>query len=252
MWTLNMLKPERKIIELYPDLDQFLGRPSREIQFVVLDCLKAICRNPLRSHATRDCFEDVLFGHNGYPNDHTKRVSARKLIYRAWKALEDDDLIEEPDAENGKHGYRVVSEKGWAVDTEANLATAEVRSQFRRNWFHPSLPDASWNAFSVGDYDTAAFEAFKGVEVAVRKKGGFPDTAFGVQLMDDAFDHAKGRLTDKAATRPQQNARHNIFKGAFGEIRNPRGHTGPNITDPLIAVEEMMTASKLLRIVNSL
>jgi HEPN domain-containing protein len=33
------------------------------------------------------------------------------------------------------------------------------------------MPEAAWNAFQSGDYDTAIFEAFKAVESAVRRKG---------------------------------------------------------------------------------
>ena len=46
--------------------------------------------------------------------------------------------------------------------------------------------------FIRGDYDTAVFRAFKEVEVRVRLKAGLPDTAYGVQLMNDAF----GRRTE--------------------------------------------------------
>ena len=35
----------------------------------------------------------------------------------------------------------------------------------------------------TGDFDTAVFEAFKKVEIEVRRKGGYPDTAIGVSLM---------------------------------------------------------------------
>jgi hypothetical protein len=38
------------------------------------------------------------------------------------------------------------------------------------------------------------------------------------------------------------------LKGAMGELRNPKGHNDPSITDTLTAVEEMMTAGALLRI----
>jgi HEPN domain-containing protein len=46
-----------------------------------------------------------------------------------------------------------------------------IRSRFSREIFHPLLPDAAWNSFRSGDYDTAVFEAFKAVETAVLKKG---------------------------------------------------------------------------------
>jgi hypothetical protein len=101
-----------------------------------------------------------------------------------------------------------------------------MRTKFTREMFHSSLPDAAWNAFSVGDYDTTIFEAFKSLEVAVLNKGGFASTDFGAALMKKAFD-------------------------PVGEIRNPKGHNDPTITDTLIAVEELMTAGVLRRIVDN-
>lgn len=40
-----------------------------------------------------------------------------------------------------------------------------------------------------------------------------------------------------------------LFNTSGGELRNPKAHSDPTITDPLVAIEEMMTASVLLRIV---
>ena len=110
---------------------------------------------------------------------------------------------------------------------------------------------AAWNAFTVGDYDAAVFEAFKSLEVAVRTKGGFASTDFGAALMKKAFEPDTGPLRDKAAPRPRQKARCALFTGAFGEIRNPKGHNDPTITDALVAAEELMAARVLRRIVDN-
>lgn len=78
--------------------------------------------------------------------------------------------------------------------------------------FHAAVPDASWNAFSVGDYDTAVFEAFKSLEVAVRKKGGSSNSDFGAALMKKAFDPDTGPLRDPAASRSRQKARCDLLR----------------------------------------
>jgi hypothetical protein len=69
--------------------------------------------------------------------------------------------------------------------------------------------------------------------------------------MTKALDPNNGPLRNKAATLGRRQARQSLFEGAFGELRNPRAHGDPTITDPLIAIEEMMVASALLRIVDS-
>ncbi len=93
--------------------------------------------------------------------------------------------------------------------------------------------------------------AFKSLEVAVRTKCGFSTTDFGALLMKKAFDPDSGPLRDKAAPRARQRARCELFTGAFGEIRNPKGHNDPTITDALVAAEELMAAGVLRRIVNN-
>jgi hypothetical protein len=67
-------------------------------------------------------------------------------------------LIEEPDSYNGKNGYRIISEKGRTAVNETDILAAKARNQFPPEVFHSSLPDAAWNSFRSGDYDTAVFE----------------------------------------------------------------------------------------------
>ncbi len=246
-----MQKPERDIVDLYPEVDRLLDASESDIGLVMLRYLRAISDDPLRSMATSGGLVTELFSINGgYANDGKKYSAVEKLVNRAWKRLENADLIEEPDSYNGKNGFRVISSKGRAVNTEAKLAAAKGRSQFTRDLFHTLLPEASWNAFNAGDYDTAVFEAFKGVEIAVRKKGDFAETDYGSALMAKAFSQTTGTLTDKAALPGRQAARCDVFKGAFGEFRNAKAHSAPVISDALIAVEQMMVACALLRIVD--
>jgi len=108
------------------------------------------------------------------------------------------------------------------------------------------------NSFCAGDYDTAVFEAFKAVETAVRKKGGYQDSDFGVELMSKAFHPDQGLLRDQQAARSRRERRQELFKGAIGELRNPKAHGDPTISDPRLAIEEIMTASMLLRIVDGI
>jgi hypothetical protein len=69
--------------------------------------------------------------------------------------------------------------------------------------------------------------------------------------MRKAFDPDKGPLSDMKALRLRRARRCELFTGALGELPNPKAHHDPTITDPLVAVEEMMIASTLLRIVNN-
>jgi uncharacterized protein (TIGR02391 family) len=235
----------------YPTAEQLLAAPAHEIERVLLSHVVEYCADGMHPMVTRDSISSGLFEANGYTFSIKTKSDVQRVIGRAWKALEDAGFIEEPDPYNGKNGFRVPSAEGRSAHAAADYIGVRMRSKFSREMFHPALPDAAWNAFAAGDYDTAVFEAFKSVEVAVRAKGGYTDRDFGSVLMKKAFDPENGPLRDKSASRLRRNARCDLFAGAFSEIRNPKGHNDPTITDAIVAAEELMTAGVLRRIVDN-
>jgi uncharacterized protein (TIGR02391 family) len=239
------------IIAHYPTIEQIRVAPELEVERVLLRAVVEYCADGMHPMVTRDAIPTLLLEADGYAYNAQARSDLGRVIARAWKALENAGFIEEPDSYNGKNGFRVPSAEGRQAQKATDYIGVRMRTKFTREMFHPSLPDAAWNAFSVGDYDTAVFEAFKSLEVAVRTKGGFSNTDFGAALMKKAFDPNSGPLRDQAATRNRRLARCELFTGSFGEIRNPKGHNDPTITDTLVAVEELMTAGMLRRIVDN-
>jgi hypothetical protein len=243
------------ILTLFPTADRLLEATDVEIERAVLLHVVESCADPMRRMVARDGVKIELFERGGYDYDVRKRTDIEKAIGRAWKRLEDVGWLEEPDFDNGKNGFRIPSEKGKATAAAFDFAAAMTRGSFSRKMFHPLLPDAAWHAFRAGDHDTAVFEAFKAVEIAVRKKGagknGIVTTDHGVDLMKKAFDPNAGPLSDRGASRPRRARRCELFTGALGELRNPKAHHDLTITDPLVAVEGMMVASALLRIVDT-
>ncbi len=92
--------------------------------------------------------------------------------------------------------------------------------------------------FRRGDYDVAVFQAFKAVEVAVRrvansKGAGYLDSDVGVPLMRKAFHPESGPLTDTSVVVAEREAVMHLFSGAMGHARNPTGHQ-----DVVIAAQE--------------
>jgi hypothetical protein len=239
------------IIAHYPTIEHLRVAPELEVERVLLRGVVEYCGDGMHPMVTRDAVPTLLLEPGGYAYDAQARSNLGRVIGRAWKALEDASFIEEPDSYNGKNGFRVPSAEGRRAYATTDYAGARMRTKFTREMFHPSLPDSAWNAFSVGDYDTAVFDAFKALEVAVRTKGNFASTDFGAALMKKAFDLDDGPLRDKTAPRSRRIARCELFTGAFGEIRNPKGHNDPTITDTIVAVEELMTAGVLRRIVDN-
>ena len=56
-----------------------------------------------------------------------------------------------------------------------------------RNQLHPVIAAKVYAAFLRGEYDTAVFQAFREIEVAVRAAGGFPADLVGTDLMREGF-----------------------------------------------------------------
>jgi len=244
------------ILTLFPTLESFLDATPIEIERAVLRVYQERADDQLRRWATAQSISNELFEAGGYiSNDPQKRNEVDLRISRASKALDDAQLIQEPDAYNGKNGFRLISDQGRRAAAEIDFAAAKVRSRYSRDMFHPALPAAAWNAFRSGDYDTAVYEAFKALESSIRKKGlgqnGIGATDHGVSLMLKAFDVNAGPLTDMTAPIGRRERRRELFSGAFGELRNPVAHGDPTITDPLVAVEEMIAEGMLQRIVDA-
>jgi uncharacterized protein (TIGR02391 family) len=121
---------------------------------------------------------------------------------------------------------------------------------------HPVIASRVYSAFLRGEYDTAIFQAFREVEVAVRTAGNFSPNDHGTDLMRTAFRVAKnaanaGPLTDTSVPLGEQEAMGHLFAGAFGVYRNSTVHRHVP-TDPEEAAEVIMLASQLLRIVDRL
>jgi hypothetical protein len=117
----------------------------------------------------------------------------------------------------------------------------------------PTLAEKFWPQFLRGDHDVPVFQAFKEVEVAIRKaangKGaGYPDDVLGITLMRKAFHPETGPLTDMSRVVGEREADMHLFSGAIGHAKNPASHRDVE-PSPQEAARLIVFAGHLLSIV---
>lgn len=149
----------------------------------------------------------------------------------------------------------IIKKEGWAARQRkresSGIPSGKRRSAYlRKDALHSRLLKHAFATFGRGNYDTAVFEAFKELEVAVRAAAGLPQELIGTDLMRKAFNPNGGPLTKVGAHRSEEQALSDLFAGSIGWAKNPPSHRDVELR-PKEAAELITLASYLLRVVDT-
>lgn len=179
-----------------------------------------------------------------YPKSQRENLS--EALMEVWVWLEREGLLV-PRA-GIESEWVFISRRGRKLTTRKKVDHYRKENLLPCQRLHPRIAGRVWASFLRGDYDTAVFQSFKGIEVLMPEARHFAGDAVGVDLMRRAFG-PKGSLTDRSALNAEREALANLFAGALGTYKNPTSHRNVTI-ESSEAVEMIILASHLLYIVD--
>jgi len=168
---------------------------------------------------------------------------ANLALMEAWDWLTHEGFLARR-ADDSSKSQIFVTRRGQRMTSREDFAAYRRGNILPKGQLHGLIAGRVYLAFLRGEYDTAIFQAFREVGVAVRAAGGFSANDHGTDLMRAAFRAAKnagaaGPLTDITLPAGEQEAMGHLFAGAFGLYRNSTGHRHVP-TDPEEAAEIIM------------
>jgi uncharacterized protein (TIGR02391 family) len=242
---------------LVPDADNLLSLEVEEVAGVLLMHLNSYPSPgsaPVVQNNGISLF-NLMNDLNANPPYPGRKDEVNLALMEAWNWLESEGFLIK-DARQPADWY-FISRRGRRLKSLDEFKAFQKASLLPKGQLHPLIAAKVYPAFLRGEYDTAVFQAFREVEVAVRSAGRFPDDLVGTSLMREAFRPAspdkpaviRGKLTDTELPSAEQEGMMNLFAGAIGLYKNPQSHRNVP-TEAIDAAEVIGFASHLLRMVD--
>jgi uncharacterized protein (TIGR02391 family) len=204
-----------------------------------------ILRDLDENHAARTNFTNLDSWRDAAVRSYRNDLAAQRAIVEAVHWLRMKGLVMQ-DPSQSSDAFVYITKRGLQV-LDHGLQRHQITERLDVAVM-PVLQPAK-ELYLQGRFDTAAFEAMKAVEVAVRAKAKLGNDALGVALMRTALGKG-GPLTDPAAEPGEQVAAMDLFAGAIGSFKNPSSHRYVDFDDPTLAGEVIVLADLLLRLLH--
>ena len=201
------------LYSLVPDAKAVLDLEPEELAGVLMEHLNSL---PPSDQLNRYNFGLDSHTVEEYPQD--QREELMQALMEAWVWLEREGLLVPKVGAQGE--WVVISRRGQKLRTRDQVNSYRRANRLPRQLLHPRIAQKVWALFLRGDYYTAVFQAFKEVEVEVRKAANFADADIGVTLMRKAFREG-GPLADATALEAEQEALAHLFGGRNRVLQEP-------------------------------
>lgn len=233
--------------KIYPPAETVLEMEPEELAPLVLKHLSESGHQELNMHNFTGGTDSDFIKWAGDDNRYREEVLQRLIV--AWKWLERELFIA---PKPGNIDWVFITLKGREVLDSQDFETYKKGHLLPSEGLDPILVRKVKQTFIRGDYDTAVFQAFKEVEVQVRKKAILSDSDIGVSLMRKVFNPNNGVLTDRNVDGGEKVARMELFAGAIGTYKNPSSHREVVFDNPKEVADIIHIANQLLRILKSI
>ncbi len=254
---MDTIFPE--LFEILPEAESFLSLEPEELAGPLLLALEGsdniIPGNIISFNVMSLCFNSMPKEKSQkYPSEHHDDILF--ALMEAWQWLEREGFValRPTNLSNLKSAGSIstyfVTKRGKRIETLESLAAYRKANLLPKRQLHPAIAQKVWHLFLRGDYDIAVLQAFKEVEIAVRKAGNYDETDWGTKLIRKAFHVKNGNLTDPNQQEAEKQSCSDLFAGAIGSFKNPHSHRDVPVTAEE-ASEMIIFASLLLRIVDS-
>jgi uncharacterized protein (TIGR02391 family) len=249
----------KALSSLVPDVNDLLALEVEELAGILLIHLGSYGNSSGNGIVSQGSISQHNFFNmlGQYPEYPGRQTEVNRALMEAWSWLENEGLLVR-DAEQYSSPWFFISRRAQQLRSREDLASYRNANLLPKGQLHPLISAHVYPAFLRGEYDTAVFQAFREVEIAVRTAGKFSPDDIGVALMRAAFrpfepekSAALGSLTDSKLPIAEQNAMAHLFAGAIGLYKNPQSHRYVP-TGPYDAAKVIVFASHLLRIVDRL
>lgn len=231
------------LLNVFPTPNDFLTLAPEELAGVLVEFIPSLSQ---WSGFTNHDLLNPLFPPQGggYPVGTQSEVAVALAEALSW-LITQGIVVQNPNQSAGRY---LITRRGQSLKTRTDVEAFRKGRELPFDLLQQSLANKVHHLFLRGDHDTAVFQAFKEVEVAVRKAAGYADDVLGRDLMQKAFDIKAGPLRDQTAVAAEQQAEMFLFAGAIGHAKNPASHRHVNLTRQE-AARLIVFASHLLAIV---